>query len=333
MSNLLASATRSRNSAAPTLEWSDISSQELLLGHERGAYTTARTVGHGNVLEWDMHVTRLLTSIQAIHSSSEKSDNDSGWNAPRIQNLLKTSLDAFYASHGNDDARITMLFSKEGGEIVAFCHIVKMPPTPTVCDVETVVFGGRNCATVKDSQWIKDRAVLESGKRPEINELILQDSQGFLYEGLSSNFFVLMAYDHDDGNGAGVKIVTAPKDVILPGTIMKVVEELVRESSSRQESPSSSSLPSSPSSLPSLSPSFPKKIEYRLTNVSEIDKWQGAFITSTSRLLLPIKTISNTNQSEKGKSIHHLPTDFTSRVMQKMVSSHLLKFCRNILSP
>ncbi len=74
--NLLASATRSRDSAAPTLEWTDISSQELLIGHERGAYTMARTVGHGNVLEWEMHVTRLLTSIQAIHNSS--SDNDSG---------------------------------------------------------------------------------------------------------------------------------------------------------------------------------------------------------------------------------------------------------------
>ena len=330
--NLLAIATGSRDSAAPTttlLEWSDISSQELLLGHERGAYTTARTVGHGNVLEWDMHVTRLLTSIQAIHSS----DNDGGWNAPRIHDLLKTSLDAFYTNHtfnDDDDARITMLFSKEsgdgGGEIVAFCHIAKMPPTPTVCDVETVAFGGRKCATVKDSQWIKDRAALESGKRPDINELILQDSQGFLYEGLSSNFFVLMA---DDGSGAGVKIVTAPKDVILPGTIMKVVEELVRESSIPESSQGSSSSSSSTLS----SPSFPKKIEFRLPNVSEIEKWQGAFITSTSRLLLPIKTISISNQSERGKSIHHLPTDFTSRVMQKMVSSHLLKFCRKILSP
>lgn len=88
---------------------------------------------------------------------------------------------------------------------------------------------------------------------PGSNEIILFDKSGRLYEGLSSNFFII--------NSDGL-IQTAPPSDVLLGTVMKHLIQL-------QE----------------------KEIIFEHPSIYEIDDWLGAFITSTSRLLLPIDTI------------------------------------------
>ena len=93
---------------------------------------------------------------------------------------------------------------------------------------------------------------------PNSNEIILSDEDGNLYEGLSSNFFII--------NPAGF-IQTAPPSSILPGTVMNRIckEEWLNK--------------------------FGMKIVYECPRVEEICGWRGAFITSTSRLILPIHEI------------------------------------------
>lgn len=80
------------------------------------------------------------------------------------------------------------------------------------------------------------------------------DEDGNLYEGLSSNFFVIQ----QDGS-----LQTAPIESVLVGTIMKRVLRDWKFS----------------------------EIIFEHPNVNEIGIWKGAFITSTSRLILPIHAI------------------------------------------
>ena len=79
-----------------------------------------------------------------------------------------------------------------------------------------------------------------------------------MYEGLSSNFFVIRS----DGS-----LQTAPIDSVLFGTVMKRV----------------------------LNDWEFSEIVFEHPKISEIDTWKGAFITSTSRLILPIDKIINEN--------------------------------------
>lgn len=100
---------------------------------------------------------------------------------------------------------------------------------------------------------------MEDSKLPESNEVILSDEDGNLYEGLSSNFFVIRS----DGS-----LQTAPTDSVLVGTVMKRVLRDWKYSG----------------------------IVFEHPKIREIDTWKGAFITSTSRLILPIHKIFIGNQ-------------------------------------
>lgn len=95
---------------------------------------------------------------------------------------------------------------------------------------------------------------MEDTKSPESNEVILSDDSGYLYEGLSSNFFVI----HPDGC-----LQTAPLTEVLPGTVMKRVLENWKYS----------------------------EIVFDKVKGEDVERCLGAFITSTSRLILPIHTI------------------------------------------
>jgi hypothetical protein len=62
----------------------------------------------------------------------------------------------------------------------------------------------RQDATTKDSKWVVERQGLESLRGPDVDEIILSDSEGVLYEGSQTNFFVLR-----DGPGSAPTLQTA----------------------------------------------------------------------------------------------------------------------------
>jgi len=107
-----------------------------------------------------------------------------------------------------------------------------------------------------------------------INEVLLVDSNmGNIYEGMSSNFFAIVNPSLSESGKS--EIWTAPLNLVLKGTVMSMVlsgcEEL---------------------NIP---------IRIKLPNIYDASKglWEAAFITSTSRLLLPITKIHkqiNTNE-------------------------------------
>ncbi|KAF9574320.1 Sulfhydryl oxidase 1 [Mortierella alpina] len=103
-----------------------------------------------------------------------------------------------------------------------------------------------------------DRSSILASMSKESNEALLVDSTTQdVYEGLSSNFFVL--------HRKRQSIITAPQGSVLEGTIMRSVISVCKEKS-----------------IP---------VEYSFPNLKNIDEWEGAFLSSMSRLVLPIEKL------------------------------------------
>lgn len=98
----------------------------------------------------------------------------------------------------------------------------------------------------------------------DVNEVLLMDDQDRLYEGMASNFLVVK-------DGA---VVCASLDHILLGSILKIVIKVCKEHD------------------------IPFKWEFPLLQDGKQGKWEGCFLTSTSRLLLPIETILVDNERQ-----------------------------------
>jgi branched-subunit amino acid aminotransferase/4-amino-4-deoxychorismate lyase len=110
----------------------------------------------------------------------------------------------------------------------------------------------RSSKDVKDSLWVQLREQLETKKPTDISEIVMYDAEGKISEGLSSNFFVIM----DN------QIYTAQRGEVLWGTVLSLVIDLCRKEG-----------------IP---------VVYDHPRLSDIDRWQGAFITSTSRLIMSV---------------------------------------------
>ncbi|KAJ1676546.1 hypothetical protein EV182_007982 [Spiromyces aspiralis] len=122
----------------------------------------------------------------------------------------------------------------------------------------------------KSLDWVQERRQLEKLIQPPINEVILYNPDSLtFFEGLSSNFFVTMPKMHSEVGSAtgysGFKVVTAPLDTVLLGTVMRLVLEVCRRDG--------------------------VEVVYDNPRVDDLldGRWHGAFITSTSRLVYPIE--------------------------------------------
>lgn len=113
----------------------------------------------------------------------------------------------------------------------------------------------RDTPEIKSLDWIHKRHAAEEAIPPGVEECIIA-SGNELYEGLSSNFYVVK-----DGT-----VYLAPEGTILAGSIMKIVLDVCTE----LQIPLTRQCPS----------------------LEEVYNWQACFITSTSRLVLPVHKIS-----------------------------------------
>jgi branched-subunit amino acid aminotransferase/4-amino-4-deoxychorismate lyase len=110
---------------------------------------------------------------------------------------------------------------------------------------------------VKDSTWVRERQALEKNKGRDINEVLLMDDEEQLYEGMASNFLAV----------SNSTVYCASLDHILLGTILKMVVDICKQND------------------------IPFEWQFPRLEDAREGKWDGCFITSTSRLLLPIESI------------------------------------------
>lgn len=262
--------------AAPSTE----SSKEFLLSRPSGAYTTARTAcGGSRLFEWDTHVRRTAASIASMLGSSGSAELKGALATPdalrlRLDVTVAAAVREFKAAHGLSDARdtdaaelkVTILVTWDeeasgdgaGGGMLGSvaCHIAPLPRLPAP-PVRVEVRGApRENAAAKDSAWVSERAPLEALMRSadvggDVNELLLTNEAGEIYEGSQTNFFAIVdGAVHTAGEG------------VLEGTVRRLLLEVCER----------------------------EGVPVHLTPpvLAQAATWDAALISSTSRLLLPI---------------------------------------------
>ncbi|KAF9096774.1 hypothetical protein BGX23_010462 [Mortierella sp. AD031] len=286
-------------------------STATLLDYPPGAYTGMRTFDKLGIMDFTGHTARLASSLQKIRfSPSNVVDGTVGSEAsaatrglaslrrPEIMkeeatNLVRAGLKFYYKNLKDslspaNETKVTVLCTwdpkNEEPTLIAHFEPFKTLKTP-ICKVE-VRGSPRRHATAKDSQWVRDRSSVEASLDKDSNEaLLFEESTQDIYEGLSSNFF---AFDRDRRT-----ILTAPLDSVLQGTILKVVMNVCSQEN-----------------IP---------VEFTFPNLKRTHEWEGAFISSTSRLVLPIDKLVMPDGSVK---------EFKPSPTIELIRREVLKECR-----
>jgi branched-subunit amino acid aminotransferase/4-amino-4-deoxychorismate lyase len=273
--------TTARQTAAAA---SDVTSKEFILKLPRGAYTTARTVGRSSVFELETHLERLATSAQLMMDDDAAKAAPTAGAAPAppmtvdavlLRQDVLASVRAAIASHAERSAcelKVTVLATwtvaagaagaagaaaereTSSAKFEVHTHVGDLVPrrAPPVC---VVVRGSpRENARAKDSDWIRQRQGLEDEKPAHVDEVVMMAEDGGLPEGTQTNFFAVK----------GGTLFTAGEGV-LEGTVRRVVLEVCERDG-----------------IP---------VELVPPNVADVMAWEGAFVSSTSRLVLPIDEI------------------------------------------
>jgi len=268
------------------------SAKQFLLYYPDGVYSAARTIGRTAIVEFNTHLQRLAYSSRNFFpgASLRSVQQMSEFLRPSIQLSMRTFLERF---HDVQELKITILLLKtleqqEKEDVYVHTTELAVPASPTVVEVR----GNhpRDNPEVKYSSWAKTRKVYEDCMASDVNEVVLQDDKGNLYEGLSSNFFVLV--ENTNEHGETIKsLLTAPHETVLTGTIQQMVFKICQ--------------------------SLNVPVIHRLPNISEIRHWKSAFITSTSRGVLAIKTLRL--PQEKDNSEVHLGVDELVEKLRELV--------------
>jgi len=195
---------------------------------------------------------------------------------------LQTAASAYRQahSHATGELKFTTLITWNNQNFQVFTHVSALgarPSPPIQVEVRGVP---RQNAAAKDSEWVRQRQVYEDKKPDGINEVLLVAVDGGVYEGLTSNFFALV-------DGA---LHTAGDDVLMGSVREAVLRVAAREN------------------LP---------VVLKAPSLRDLDRWEGAFISSTSRLLLPIDVIFVPDATPPLKKI--LPTSALARELEAAV--------------
>ncbi|KAG5191178.1 aminotransferase [Tribonema minus] len=241
--------------------------KSMLSVYPRGAYTTARTVDFRSVFEFDAHVERMAqtSKLMLVQSGKDASAYPELTDPHALRPLLAASfrsciqdfIDKYPDYQG--EIRLTVLADWEEdhnahGDFTLLCHGSPLPPIrppPVVVEVRGCP---RENALAKDSAWINERKGLEALKRPEHDEIILPTADGRLLEGTQTNFYaVLDGAVHTAGAG------------VLEGTVRRLLLEVCAREGIR--------------------------VVLEAPALADMAYWEGALVSSTSRLALPVDRI------------------------------------------
>lgn len=230
---------------------------------KRGAYTTARTVGGNCVFELSFHLQRIIDSLEIMESSLgakagfDDSDVEHG-TALELKGVVMGSMREAVREFSKTcpgEVKITVLVVMEEGSPRVWTHVTSLGPQ-AAHPIKVIIHGHpRDNAEAKDSEWVRERQSLEKTMPSDVNEIVLIGEDGGLYEGLSSNFFVLQ----------GGVLYTAGEGVLLGS-----VREAVLRSAERLDIP----------------------VVLQPPNVKDMNVWDAAFVSSTSRKLLHIDSLT-----------------------------------------
>uniref|UniRef100_M4BH77 Uncharacterized protein n=1 Tax=Hyaloperonospora arabidopsidis (strain Emoy2) TaxID=559515 RepID=M4BH77_HYAAE len=247
----------------------DVDATAFILAYPRGAYTAARTVHQTRIFDYEAHIRRLVDSTIEMQKEKQvlvRSLVETELR-PRTEATMIAAMEAFknlFEVEDDQEYKINVLVCPtEGdgvdGEVIdqtdVLCHIGLLPPLRDEMVKLEVAGLPRHNAVVKDSAWVRERKAIYKKVAPDMEEVILMDpTTGHLLEGSQTNFYAIR-----DGT-----LLTAGAG-ILKGTVRSLVLDVCAKNG------------------------IPVKLNP--PTLDGVEKWQGCFISSTSRLVLGAKVL------------------------------------------
>lgn len=153
-----------------------------------------------------------------------------------------------------------------------FLHITEMEELSQPISVDMMPGSRVHLANTKDSHWVIERDPLNKRKHKACQEVLMCENDGIVREGISSNFFAISKHN----------CVLTAKEGILFGSVRAAiiptkVQDVLHHSLTKD---CDTLLPQEGLEYMEINP-----------NISDILEWKEVFITSTTRLLLPVRTI------------------------------------------
>eukprot|EP01129_Flabellula_baltica_P012100 TRINITY_DN540_c0_g1_i1.p1 TRINITY_DN540_c0_g1~~TRINITY_DN540_c0_g1_i1.p1 ORF type:complete len:253 (-),score=38.63 TRINITY_DN540_c0_g1_i1:84-842(-) len=160
-----------------------------------------------------------------------------------------------------------------------YLYLESMPQPPTAPAKVNTVRSERTDPSLKSAEWYRKREILKNDIPQGFEETLLVNHRGFILEGLSSNFAVLI----DN------KIYTAPPHKALVGTVQSEILKLCEEMNI--------------------------EVVREAPHIDNLDLFDGAYISSTSRGLLPISHINSTKIDRNDGLLYQLRKYLLERKM------------------
>ncbi len=213
----------------------------------QGVYTVGRTYKRNKVLLFDQHLDRLERSATLEHI-------DCKLDRPAIRQAMRVLIDQ--SGYAESRFRITIPADHPDQPIISIEPFTPVPAEIVEhgARVVTVAAMHRRNPVAKTTDWMTTRQTATEAFPPDIYEGVLVSPDGFLLEGLSSNFYGIM----------GGKLRTAGEQDVLSGIARMIVLKVAT------------------SILP---------VEFKPVHKDEIGSLQEAFLTSAGRGVLPIVEI------------------------------------------
>ena len=230
---------------------------------------------------------------------------DVEWERKMAMSCIQSTLDAFRTSSfagtdnitiGDDpdaEFRITLLSTWEElqqhkndttpFQSVLYCHVGLLPQSnstksePNQKHIKVLVHGhGRDNALAKDSKWVSDRkqytaedpspkTASSSESLPTYEEIILINDYGEMLEGSQTNFYVVTDRSESPSESVENPTIITANDGILYGSVRDSVLRVCR--------------------------SHNIAVELRPPTLADLKHASGVFITSTSRMVMPIHEV------------------------------------------
>ncbi|KAL0236381.1 hypothetical protein GEMRC1_002963 [Eukaryota sp. GEM-RC1] len=237
-------------------EYSGFTAKQLLLKFPNAAFTTARTFQRSKILCFSHHVSRLITSSKGAIDSHHLPSEDLLQKQIRLT-FSSAILSASDVIHSSEELRITIIVTFFDDKLLYISHTAALPPLPKSPITVRAQPYQRPHAELKTTAWVAERQRLEQHINDSVHEVVLFEPRSdgnFLYEGLSSNVFGLVKVNSQ------VILQTCREGLVLGGTIRRMVMKAAE--------------------------SIGIVVEEECPQISE--SLEALFITSTSRLVLPV---------------------------------------------
>lgn len=198
-------------------------------------------------------VLKFDAHLDRLEDSARRENISLSLDRPRLKKTLRQMIE----DSGFGDVRFRITVPRADPQSMIISLEAFAPPPETVyrqgVRVMTVPNSARSNPAAKSTAWMHDRQRISAALPPGIYDAILLDAKGNLLEGLSSNFYAII-------DGA---LYTAGEGV-LPGIAQQIVFSIA------------------PEILP---------LHQTAVNVGDLSRLEEAFITSSSRGIVPVVEI------------------------------------------